>query len=72
MSEEIDNESQLPDREKLFPYFSEWKSGMPPKPAEAFDRISSNHIITRMIEEVTAVEGPVSLSQVSRNGLQPF
>ncbi|NLF95857.1 MAG: DUF3320 domain-containing protein [Candidatus Riflebacteria bacterium] len=72
VSEEIDNESLLSDREKAVSYFSEWKNGMPPMPAEAFDRISSNHIITRMIEEITAVEGPVSLSQVSRKVCSQF
>lgn len=74
LSEEVDNESQVSvhDSERAVSYFSEWKSGMPLMPAEAFDRISSNQIITGMIEAVTAVEGPVSLSQVSRKICSQF
>ncbi|EKD82655.1 MAG: hypothetical protein ACD_39C01164G0001 [uncultured bacterium] len=64
--EEAIYESLDSDINDTIDHFSEWKSSLPALPSEAFDKASSEHSIIRMIEEITAIEGPVSLSQVTR------
>jgi len=64
--EEIAYESLDSDIDDTVAHFAEWRSNMPAMPPEAFDQMSYEHIIVRMIEEITAIESPVSLAQVAR------
>lgn len=64
--EEFLYESLDSDINDTVAHFTEWRSALPAMPPEAFDKVSSEHIIIKMIEEVTAVESPASLAQVAR------
>ncbi|PKL43603.1 MAG: hypothetical protein CVV41_07440 [Candidatus Riflebacteria bacterium HGW-Riflebacteria-1] len=59
-------ESLDSDIDATVAHFSEWKSSLPALPSEAFDKASSKPIIIKVIEEITAIESPVSLAQVTR------
>lgn len=46
--------------------FAEWKGSQPLLPPEAFDKAGFEPTIIKMIEEIVAIESPVSLSQAAR------
>lgn len=54
------------------PSYALWVGGGSRFPAASFDYVSSNALIRRMIAEIAAVEGPVSLSQMARRVGEQF